>query len=59
MAGYCGWDQWSSFYQDTEGVEDMLEYLRRKRDGKLKKWRNINPRVVFMMVLRINGMCSP
>jgi len=59
MAGYCGWDQWSSFCRDTEGGEDMLEYLRRKRDGKLKKWRNINPRVVFMTVLRINGTCAP
>jgi len=59
MAGYCGWDQWSSFCRDTEGVDDMLEYPRKKRDGKLKKRRDINPKVGFMTVLRINGTCSP
>jgi len=59
MADCCGLDQWSNFSPDTEGVEDILEYLRKKRDGKLKKWWNINPRVGFMTVSRINGTCSP
>ena len=58
MADCCGMDRWSNFCRDTEGVEDILEYLRKRRDGKLKE-RNVNPRVVLMTVLRIDGTCSP
>jgi len=58
MADCCGLDQWLNLCRDTEGVEDMLEYLRKKRDGKLKE-RNVNPGVAFMMVLCIDGTCSP
>jgi len=53
------WASGRTSAETLEGVEDMLEYLRRKRDGRSKTERNVNPRVVFMTVLRIDSTCSP